>query len=220
LDPPDAVVSKPWRRDEADTRDAALPGGSRMKGKGAATPAHRGSFDDLGRRGLRGELIVQCGVSGARISLNGRSDTRWVTPYLFSLVPGAYTVTISKNGYLNWTRRVQVEAGKKDWVLAELADEGTGILTVETEPSGMRVYIDGRPYGVSRVDTVLGAGWHTCEVIPPSGVKPVVGKFHLDAGESLTKRIRVKTITTAAGSARTGPISHPSTLSPQGERLE
>lgn len=213
LDPPDAGVSTPGR-------DAALPAGPNVKGRSNATPVRRGSFDDLGRRGLRGELIVQCGVSGARISLNGRSDTHWVTPHLFSLVPGAYTVSISKNGYLNWTRRVQVEAGKKDWVLAELADEGTGILTVETEPSGMQVFIDGRPYGVSRVDTVLGAGWHTWEVIPPSGAKPVVGKFHLAAGEALTKRIRVRMITAAAGSAQTGAISQPSTLSPKGERLE
>ena len=59
---------------------------------------------------------------------------------------------------------------------------------METEPSGMQVFIDGRPYGASRVVTVLQAGWHICEVVPPAGIKPLVGKFHLDPGEALTRR--------------------------------
>jgi hypothetical protein len=95
-------------------------------------------------------------------------------------------------GYSAWTQRVHVDEGRDKWLAAELTSNETGVFAVVTEPPGMQVYIDGRSYGASRVETVLPAGWHTCEVIPPAGIKPLVGRFHLDAGEALTKRIRVK----------------------------
>ena len=149
------------------------------------------SGDDLGGQGGRGKLVVQSTVRGARITINGRDDSSWITPHMFSLAAGTYIVSVSMQGYSSWTQRVHVDEGRDAWLQAQLTSDETGILTVETEPPGMQVHIDGRPYGTSRVVTVLQAGWHTCEVIPPAGIKPLVGRFHLDPGEALTKRIQV-----------------------------
>jgi len=156
----------------------------------AGTPS---AADDLGVQGEPGKLVVQSSVRGARITINGRDDPGWVTPHMFSLAAGTYIVSVSMQGYSGWTQRVHVDEGRDKWLVAELTSNETGVFAVVTEPPGMQVYIDGRSYGVSRVETVLPAGWHTCEVIPPAGIKPVVGRFHLDPGEALTKRIRVKT---------------------------
>jgi len=177
-----------------------------------------------GPRGTRSELVVQSSVSGARISLNGRSDPRWVTPHLFYLASGDYRVSVTKGGYETWAQQIHLDSGKDRWLMADLTTDQQGIFTVETEPAGMQVFIDGRAYGASRVETALAAGWHDCEVIPEPGAKPVVGKFHLGAGETLTRRIRVTT-----RSDSSSPHSQPQPAvtvpqgvesGPQGERLE
>jgi len=151
------------------------------------------SVDDLGAQGARGKLVVQSRVRSARIIINGRDDSSWVTPHMFSLAAGTYIVSVAMQGYSTWTQRVHVDEGRDKWLEAELTSNETGVFAVVTEPPGMQVYIDGRSYGASRVETVLPAGWHICKVIPPPGIKPLEGRFHLDAGEALTKRIRLKT---------------------------
>lgn len=148
-------------------------------------------MDDLGVRGECGKLIVQSSIRDAQITINGRNNPKWITPHIFSLVAGTYTVSVSRGGYASWSERVKVDAGQNKWAVAQMSSDENGILTVDTDPPGMKVFIDGRPYGTSRVVTVLQAGWHTCEVIPPGGLKPLVGRFHLDPGEAVTKRIKV-----------------------------
>ena len=77
--------------------------------------------------------------------------------------------------------------------MAEIEDHDGGIFTVDTDPPGMQVFIDGKPYGPSRVETVLRPGWHVCEVIPGPGLRALVSRFHLNPGEALTRRIRMGT---------------------------
>jgi general secretion pathway protein A len=173
--------------------DAVIANGRGWNKRNNLRPDRARSLDDLGAQGERGKLIVQSSQRGARITINGRDDPKWVTPHMFSLVGGTYIVSVSMQGYSGWSQRVHVDGDRDKWLVAELTSDETGILTVETEPPGMQVRIDGRPYGASRVVTVLQAGWHTCEVTPPAGIKPLVGRFHLDPGEALTKRIQVKT---------------------------
>jgi general secretion pathway protein A len=173
--------------------DAAAAYGQGGSGRNKPQRDQAGSADDLGEQGERGELIVQSSVRGARISINGRDDPKWVTPHMFSLVGGTYIVSVAMQGYSGWSQRVHVDEGRDKWLVAELTSDETGVLTVETDPTGMQVRIDGRPYGASRVVAVLPAGWHTCEVIPPAGFKPLAGRFHLAPGEALTKRIQLTT---------------------------
>jgi general secretion pathway protein A len=193
---PDIQPNTPWRASSAN-RPAGSVSASAGRGWGRES-----SVDDLGARGERGELNVQSSVKGARIIINGRDDPRWVTPHMFSLAAGTYIVSVLKEGYAGWSQEVEVNRGRERWLAARLSNDENGILTVETDPPGMQVYIDGRPYGASRVVTVLPAGWHICEVIPPAGLKPLVGRFHLDPGEALTKRIQVTT-----SNASSGPIT-------------
>ncbi len=170
----------------------------------ALTASSRSDASDDNYAGtLRGKLILQSSVSGARITLNGQVDPKWVTPHLFRLPAGTYDISISKGGYLTWSRQLQVTRGGEQWVMADLkTEEANGVFVVETQPAGMAVYIDGKSYGYSRVETVLNAGWHVCEVFPGQGIRPVVGRFHLDAGAELTKRI---TVTRAPATGTRGP---------------
>ncbi|MGO8792268.1 MAG: AAA family ATPase [Terriglobia bacterium] len=138
-----------------------------------------------------GRLVVESSVSGARITVNGDSNPKWITPRLFSLAPGTYVVSVSQQGYEPWTRRVHVEEGRERYLVADLEDREGGIFTVETDPPGMQVFIDGKAFGPSRVETVLSSGWHVCEVIPGPGLQPMVKKFHLKPGDALTRRIRL-----------------------------
>ena len=187
------------RHSELENKSGAVIANTRGGNKRNNLRSNRArSLDDLDAQGERGKLIVQSSQRGARITINGRDDPKWVTPHMFSLVGGTYIVSVSMQGYSGWSQRVHVDGGRDKWLVAELTSDGTGIFTVETEPPGMQVRIDGRPYGASRVVTVLQAGWHTCEVIPPAGIKPLVGRFHLDPGEALTKRIQVKTSSASA----------------------
>ena len=189
------------------------------------TPSGR-DVDDAGARGVQGKLIVQSSESGASISINGRSHPTWVTPHLFSLVAGSYIISVSKGGYLIWTKRLHVDEGQEKWAMADLvsSDPEGGIFTVDTEPAGMQVFIDGKPYGASRMETVLRAGWHVCAVIPGNGLQPLVRQFHLNSGEALTRRIRL-TSTPISSSPTTKSQPNSTDMlgvspKPQGDRLE
>jgi hypothetical protein len=70
-------------------------------------------------------------------------------------------------------------------------DEGKGIFIVETDPEGLQVFIDGKPYGASRVATTLPPGWHDYKVELGQGMAPFFGHFHLKAGEALTRKVHV-----------------------------
>jgi type II secretory pathway predicted ATPase ExeA len=209
--------------DEATKKlESLAPENSGQSGRGVVIPGR----DDLGARGVQGNLIVQSSVSGARISIDGRSQSRWVTPHLFSLAAGTYAVSVSKAGYVPWTRRLKVDEGQKNWTMADLKsfDQGGGIFTVDTEPAGMQVFIDGKSYGASRVETVLSAGWHECSVVPGHRLQTLTHRFHLDPGETLTRRIRLRSASpSSTAAAKPQPNSADAlglSLPSQGERLE
>ncbi len=175
-------------------------------------PSRSDADDESSPETLRGKLILQSSVSGARIAVNGHVDPKWVTPHLFRLAPGTYDISVSKGGYLTWSRQLRVSEGGEQWVMADLrAEEANGIFVVETDPAGMAVFIDGKSYGYSRVETVLNAGWHVCEVFPGKGIQPVVGRFHLNAGGELTKRIKVTRVPATGSRAPAIPTSDGST---------
>ena len=92
-----------------------------------------------------GDLVIRTEPSGASISINGRSFGR--SPYEGKgLSPGIYRVRVTKEGYETWEKAEIVEAGKRVEVFAELrAKEGD--LEVRSEPSGGKVYLDGKYMG-------------------------------------------------------------------------
>ena len=92
-----------------------------------------------------GDLVIRTEPSGASISINGRSFGR--SPYEGKgLSPGIYRVRVTKEGYETWEKAEIVEAGKRVEVFAQLrAKEGD--LEVRSEPSGGKVYLDGKYMG-------------------------------------------------------------------------
>ena len=125
---------------------------------------------------------MESSVSGARITLNGESDPKWITPRLFSLAPGTYLVSVFRPGFEPWTKSVRLREGGEKFLTAELADLDGGIFTVDTDPPGMQVFIDGKSFGPSRVDTVLRSGWHVCAVIPGPGLQAMVKQVSPETG--------------------------------------
>lgn len=222
---PDAASGAGSMPAVAEKTSPAISHLHQVKGRGATQPDKGGSLDDMGVPGARGELIVQSKVRGATIRLNGRSEPDWATPHLFSLAAGTYILSVSKGGYSTWTSRVHVDEKHETWVTADFDyQQGDGVLIVDTDPTGMQVFIDGKPYGVSHLETLLHPGWHVCAIIPGQGLKPVMRQFHLDPGEALTRRIRVVSAA-APGAPAVQPRSSASganvlTSTPRGESLE
>ena len=167
----------------------------------------------------KAKLVVESSVSGARITVNGRSDPSWKTPKLFSFVPGTYIVSVARQGYEPWTQRVRVDEGAEKYVRAELQSDEGGIFTVDTTPAGMQVIIDGKSFGPSRVETVLRSGWHVCEVIPVPGAQGLVSRFHLDPGQAVTRKIRMgSTVVSEQNTPRLGRATGPAAVPPGGIR--
>jgi type II secretory pathway predicted ATPase ExeA len=137
-------------------------------------------------------LIVESSLDSARITINGKSDPKWVTPHLFSLAAGTYLVSVYQGNSQAWTRRIRLDEGREKWLMAELQNNENGVFTVDTDPPGMQVFIDGKEIGKSRVEMTLAPGWHVCTVVPGPGLKPLLRRFHLQPGEALTRRIRLE----------------------------
>jgi hypothetical protein len=92
---------------------------------------------------------------------------------------------------MEWTKHVRLDERGEKWIMADLENSEDGIFTVDTDPPGMQVFIDGRAVGLSRVETMLHPGWHVCTVIPGPGLRPLLARFHLQPGEALTRRVRM-----------------------------
>lgn len=161
-------------------------------------PAVRGPAEDRQNSAPvmagQGRLVVESSIGSAHISVDNRTDANWITPHIFSLPAGSHLISISKAGYVRWSKAAQVTEGRESYLVANLASvdaEEGGIFTVDTTPPGMQVFIDGRAYGKSRVDTVLRPGWHECTVIPQPGMEAISSRFQIKPGEAVTRRIRM-----------------------------
>lgn len=129
-----------------------------------------------------GTLLVTSNAQGARITMDGKSDASWVTPYTFQDLPaGRYEITVSKAGLGQARRTVQIAAGRTLPVNLDLnsapqravappngaaqpAAEGTGPAEVLSKPSGREVFIDGTSYGPTPAEVTLKLGAHNVTV--------------------------------------------------------
>ncbi len=111
-----------------------------------------------------GQLVITSNISGATITVDGKTEDGWVTPHTFRrLSAGRHSVVVSKAGYGDVQRVVQVEGGRTSTLNANLAVP-SGVIIVQTIPEGAEVLIDGRSYGASPVEQVVNVGRHTYEV--------------------------------------------------------
>ena len=94
-----------------------------------------------------GQMSVDSVPQGAQVSIDGKTDPTWVTPFtLPGLDPGQHSVTASKSGYSSDTRTVEVTSGSKSFVVTHLT-QLMATLAVSSTPAGASVYIDGKDTG-------------------------------------------------------------------------
>jgi predicted Ser/Thr protein kinase len=135
-----------------------------------------------------GQLMVRTNIDGAKISLNGRSDPSWVTPYTIpDLATGTYNVVISKDGYDDIQQSVTIEGGQTKTVTGTLSAP-VGEINIVTTPPGVEVLIDGKSYGSSPIHATLRAGQHVAIVKRP-GAEPYETSFELKSGSIITKKL-------------------------------
>jgi len=152
-----------------------------------------------------GQLMVSANVTGAKISVDGQSDPRWVTPYTIPDLPaGGHNVVISMDGYESYRSSVTIEGGQTSNVAGTLSSPRAE-LDVVTSPAGVEVFIDGKSYGPSPVKATLAPGNHTYSVKLP-GAAPFESNIALRSGDIITKRLSAAAaVTTGIVEVRTIP---------------
>jgi hypothetical protein len=93
---------------------------------------------------IPGQMAVDSTPQGAQVTVDGRSDPSYVTPFaLTNFQPGAHTISLSKAGYGTDSRTVNVMSGNRATVVVHLA-QLMATLVVNSEPAGANIYVDGR----------------------------------------------------------------------------
>jgi hypothetical protein len=96
---------------------------------------------------IPGQLVLDSTPQGAQAQVDGRTDPSYVTPFLLpGMTPGQHTITVSKAGYSNDTRSVEVSSGNKTSLVIHLT-QLTATLSVTSSPAGANIFIDGRDVG-------------------------------------------------------------------------
>lgn len=99
-----------------------------------------------------GTLSVSSNVERARVTINGRLQE--TAPHRYDLWPGTYTVLVSKDGYDTYQEQQRIASGETVRLSVTLRElppppppPQTGILVVQSEPSGATVWIGDRDVG-------------------------------------------------------------------------
>ena len=145
----------------AETQETEL---SRPVSRPLAKPAKERAAKSAGM----GSLYIRSNVPGAKILIDGNLKEGWVTPHTGQVPAGKHHISLFAEGYQSAFKEVDVTAGAElpvDFTLTPVA----GLLRVQTTPSGLEVFIDGKSYGPSPVTLNLPVGFHSLRVTPPPG---------------------------------------------------
>jgi serine/threonine-protein kinase len=136
-----------------------------------------------------GSLAVSSNVPGAQITVDGKSDPAWVTPFTVpNLSPGMHSIAVTKEGYTTAQRNVTIEAGRATSLNVALGAP-VGEVNIVTTPPGIDVLIDGQPAGKTPFQKSAGLGKHTFTLQAP-GMDPYTSTFEIKYdGYIVTKRI-------------------------------
>jgi hypothetical protein len=77
-----------------------------------------------------GSIALESDPSNAAVFLNGKYEGK--TPITLDVFRGTYRVVVQKTGYLDWSDRISVTAGKQTDIFAELSAEVTDTPLVTT----------------------------------------------------------------------------------------
>jgi hypothetical protein len=126
-----------------------------VKGKKTPAPAPVAAM-------VAGQVNVDSNPEGAQIQVDGRSDPSWVTPFnVAGLAPGSHTFVVSKSGYGQETRSVDVQSGSKGSIEIHLA-QLNAVMSVTSDPPGASIFVDSKDtQKVTPAQISLGSGNHT-----------------------------------------------------------
>jgi len=136
-----------------------------------------------------GKLTLTSLPSGAEVTVGGSHRGR--TPLEIDLPAGVeHELVVNLAGYATWTRRVFADAGKKVSVEAKLETVGARV-TVQGEPNGAQLFIDGVDRGPTPQSLELSAVEHRIEV-RKEGWAPYTGTVTPSKGLDRTIQYRLK----------------------------
>ena len=133
------------------------------------------------------ELKISSTPDGAKIEVDGYSEPNWITPFTASnLAAGKHNVVLTKPGYLEEERDVEVAAGKTLAVDVSLNPVSPKVV-VSSTPSGANIWIDGKDTGKTTPTEIanLEKGTHTI-LLRKQGFKEVSTSETLTDGQTLT----------------------------------
>lgn len=131
------------------------------------------------------ELLTE--PPGAKIVVDSRSDASCTAPCTMSLPNGRHTLTAELNGY-NLARRIFTIPG--DASLFIPMNRSTGVLFVNSTPSGATIYVDEMPYGRTPATLHLSPGSHHVVVADGSTQREDTVVVQNDGFEARTFRLR------------------------------
>ena len=146
-----------------------------------------------------GQLLVTSNLSGAQISIDGRSEPNWVTPHgvFEDISEGTHLVVVSKDGYDDAQQSVTIEGGRTSNFNAQLS-VAMGEVDIKTTPSGLEILIDGKSFGPSPVQAMVITGEHSVTITRP-GQDPYHTTVVAKSGAVVMKTVTLGGETTPTG---------------------
>lgn len=135
-----------------------------------------------------GSLNITSTPMGAEVWVDGKDTTLTTSgaTVIDSIPPGTHSLTLTMDGFQDKTVTFIITAGQTTSLNEALVPlTNIGILDIDSEPSGARIYVNDKDtqYTTPATITNLSAGDYTYKVIL-SGYSDVAGKFTIKAGES------------------------------------
>ena len=149
-----------------------------------------------------GSLAVSSNIPGAQITVDGKTDPAWVTPYtILGLSPGNHSIVVVKEGFAVVQRNVVIDPGDPSTLSVDLSAP-SGEINIVTTPPEIDVLIDGQPAGKTPLQKAAKVGKHTYTLQAP-GMDPYSSTFEIRSdGSVMTKRIDLS----GSVSASTGSV--------------
>ena len=157
--PPEPAPQEPVAEERVTRKGAAAA--VKARGKNKKNTATAASL-------IPGQIVVDSTPEGAQVQVDGRGDPSWVTPYtIANLAPGQHTLVISKPGFGQETRTMDLASGSKTSVSVHLNALATTI-AVTSDPAGAAIFVDGKDtLRVTPSQISIDKGTHTVLVRKP-----------------------------------------------------
>lgn len=97
-------------------------------------------------RKITGTLVIESHTHGARVFVNGDEVGSLPLQNPINLMPGSYSVKVAKPGYTEYIETIRLRAGRTVRLEVDLFPV-KGILSLDSAPSGARVYLGGKFLG-------------------------------------------------------------------------